>query len=95
MTDPRTFIVAETLRDGTAVSIRAIRPDDKRRVFEAFANLDRKSVFTRFFNKTSANLCGKAQYRVGYNEAGSFSGKRGIKAGCNRRPHLIEGGTND
>jgi GNAT superfamily N-acetyltransferase len=54
VTDPRNFIVAETLRDGTAVSIRAIRPDDKRRVFEAFANLDRKSVFTRFFNyKTS------------------------------------------
>ena len=50
MTDPRTFIVAEILGDGTAVSIRAIRPDDRRRVLEAFANLDRKSVFRRFFN---------------------------------------------
>jgi RimJ/RimL family protein N-acetyltransferase len=49
MTDTRNYEVAEKLKDGTVVTIRAIRPDDKDRFAEAFKNLERESVYTRFF----------------------------------------------
>ena len=49
MIDARSYRVAETLRNGMAVTIRAIRSDDKSRVTKAFAELDRESVYTRFF----------------------------------------------
>ena len=38
-----------TLRDGRPVTIRLMRPDDKQRLIDAFAKLDRQSVYTRFF----------------------------------------------
>ena len=47
--DPRNYIAADTLRDGTAITIRAIRPDDGGRVLTAFTNLDPASIYTRFF----------------------------------------------
>src|SRR5262245_54467059 len=47
--DPRNYIAAETLGDGTAITIRAIRPDDSGRVLTAFTNLDPASIYTRFF----------------------------------------------
>lgn len=50
MTGPRNFIVADTLKDGTLVTIRAIRRDDSGRILEAFTNLERESIFTRFFS---------------------------------------------
>lgn len=37
------------LRDGRTVTIRLMRPDDKQRLVDAFARLDRQSVYTRFF----------------------------------------------
>lgn len=43
----------ERLRDGTAVTIRAIRADDKARVLKAFRALERQSVYTRFFTAKS------------------------------------------
>jgi RimJ/RimL family protein N-acetyltransferase len=49
MTDTQDYEVADKLKDGTAVTIRAIRPDDKNRLALAFKNLERESVFTRFF----------------------------------------------
>jgi RimJ/RimL family protein N-acetyltransferase len=49
MTDTQNYEVADKLKDGTAVTIRAIRPDDKNRLAEAFRNLERESVYTRFF----------------------------------------------
>ncbi len=49
MIDPRHYLVVDTLRNGTAVTIRAIRPEDKTRLASAFKNLDRESVYTRFF----------------------------------------------
>ena len=49
MTDPRNYFVSDTLRDGTPVSIRAIRRDDSGRVLKAFAKLGRASIYTRFF----------------------------------------------
>jgi GNAT superfamily N-acetyltransferase len=48
--DPRTYTASEILKDGTAVTIRAIRRDDKTRVLEAFKSLDRESVYRRFFS---------------------------------------------
>ena len=50
MNNPRNYSVTDTLKDGTAVTIRAIRRDDSGRFLEAFTNLDRESVYTRFFS---------------------------------------------
>lgn len=49
MNDPRHYFVIDTLRNGTPITIRAIRPEDKARLVSAFKNLDRESVYTRFF----------------------------------------------
>ncbi len=49
MLDAQNYCVEEKLKDGTAVTIRAIRPDDKKRFSQAFKNLERESVYTRFF----------------------------------------------
>jgi RimJ/RimL family protein N-acetyltransferase len=53
MSDAQNYHVAEELKDGTAVTIRAIRPDDKDRIVEAFKNLEAESVYTRFFRHKS------------------------------------------
>ena len=50
MIDARNYLVQETLRNGQAVTIRAIRPDDKTRVAKAFKALDRESIYTRLFS---------------------------------------------
>ena len=44
MNDPRQYFVIDTLRNGTTVTIRAIRTEDKTRLAGAFKNLDRESV---------------------------------------------------
>lgn len=49
MADPRNYYARETLKDGTAVSIRAIRKDDKESLHNAFRALDREAVYQRFF----------------------------------------------
>jgi GNAT superfamily N-acetyltransferase len=43
------FEVMETLKNGLAVKVRAIRPGDKAGLAEAFGKLDASSVYTRFF----------------------------------------------
>jgi GNAT superfamily N-acetyltransferase len=43
------FRVQETLDDGTAVTIRAVRPDDKSRIVKAFLALEPHSIYARFF----------------------------------------------
>ncbi len=53
MIDAKNYRVDDKLKDGTAVTIRAVRPDDKDRIAEAFKNLDRESVYTRFFSYKS------------------------------------------
>jgi len=42
--------VETTLRDGTPVVIRVMRPDDRERLVAAFAKLDPSSIYTRFFS---------------------------------------------
>ena len=44
------YLVQETLDDGTAVTIRAVRPDDKARILEAFLALEPHSIYARFFH---------------------------------------------
>jgi RimJ/RimL family protein N-acetyltransferase len=48
--DARHFAVVETLRNGTSVTIRSVRPDDAQRIVKAFGELERGSVYTRFFS---------------------------------------------
>ena len=40
MIDAKNYRVDDKLKDGTAVTIRAVRPDDKDRIAEAFKNLE-------------------------------------------------------
>jgi RimJ/RimL family protein N-acetyltransferase len=47
--DLSNYCVHETLKDGTKVLVRAIRPDDGARVLEAFNELDRDTIYRRFF----------------------------------------------
>jgi RimJ/RimL family protein N-acetyltransferase len=49
MTDTQNYEITDKLKDGTVVSIRAIRPDDRDRILEAFKKLERESIYTRFF----------------------------------------------
>ena len=50
MTDPLDFTRAETLRNGLAVTIRAMRPDDREKVAAAIGKLDAESIYTRLFS---------------------------------------------
>ena len=50
MNDPRAFAVNETLRNGLAVTIRALRSDDRDRVAKAVRQLDRDSIYFRLFS---------------------------------------------
>ncbi len=46
--------LTERLRSGLEVTIRAVRPDDKERINEAFRNLEPETIYTRYFmHKTS------------------------------------------
>jgi RimJ/RimL family protein N-acetyltransferase len=49
-TDPHTYLEKEILDDGTEITIRAIRPEDRASVLEAFEGLDREAVYRRFFS---------------------------------------------
>ena len=48
--DLRVYTAGEVLKDGTAVTIRAIQRGDKSRLLEAFKTFDRESVYRRFFS---------------------------------------------
>jgi GNAT superfamily N-acetyltransferase len=48
--DPRDFVSSEKLRNGLAVTIRALRPDDRERMAAAVRGLDRESIYTRLFS---------------------------------------------
>lgn len=50
MQDAARYDTVETLKNGTAVRIRAIAADDKDRLLQAFHNLEAESVYTRFFH---------------------------------------------
>ena len=48
--DDHNFSTSAALRDGTPVTIRVMRPDDKERLVAAFGKLDSMSIYTRFFS---------------------------------------------
>ena len=50
MNHAREFSISDVLKDGTPVTIRAVRPDDRDRFLEAFRLLERDSIYTRFFS---------------------------------------------
>jgi GNAT superfamily N-acetyltransferase len=54
VTDARHWHADETLRDGSPITFRAVRPDDKERLAKAFAGLERESVYKRFFRYRDA-----------------------------------------
>jgi RimJ/RimL family protein N-acetyltransferase len=62
--DDRDFSVSAALRDGTPVTIRVMRPDDRERLVAAFGKLDAASVYTRFFSFRK-ELPEKALERIG------------------------------
>ena len=49
MNHARDYSVSEVLKDGTRVTIRAVRPGDRQRFLEAFRLLEKDSIYTRFF----------------------------------------------
>ena len=49
MLDPQSYAFKETLKDGTVVTVRAAHTDDGPRIRRAFENLDRDTVYKRFF----------------------------------------------
>ena len=50
MVDFSNYLARETLKDGTEVTVRAIRPDDGPAILEAFRALDAESIYRRFFS---------------------------------------------
>ena len=48
--DPRDYVATEILKGGLAVTIRALRPDDRERVARAVRGLDRQSIYFRLFS---------------------------------------------
>lgn len=48
--DARNYAASETLKDGSVVTLRAIRPGDAGAILQAFRGLDRESVYRRFFS---------------------------------------------
>ncbi len=49
MLDAAKYLVEETLKDSTKVTIRAIHPDDKDRLVKAFLALEPQTIRLRFF----------------------------------------------
>ncbi len=50
MIEAESFRVEETLKNGTPLTVRAIRPDDKEALREAFRGLERRTIYLRFFS---------------------------------------------
>lgn len=50
MVDFSNYIAHERLKDGTEVTVRAIRPEDGPVILEAFRELDAESIYRRFFS---------------------------------------------
>jgi GNAT superfamily N-acetyltransferase len=49
MINAENFKISDKLKNGTPVTIRAVRPDDKQKINEAFTNLEPDTIYTRYF----------------------------------------------
>jgi RimJ/RimL family protein N-acetyltransferase len=47
--DIKKYRAIERLKDGQTITVRAIRAGDKEKIARAFQNLERESIYTRFF----------------------------------------------
>ncbi len=54
MTSAPSHVASEVLKDGTAVTIRAIEKSDRESVLAVFGDLDPESIYTRFFTCKSS-----------------------------------------
>jgi RimJ/RimL family protein N-acetyltransferase len=54
MMDPKSYKATETLRNGQIVTVRAIRPEDKKIFIEEFPEVDQHSLYLRFFETKNA-----------------------------------------
>ena len=50
MNHARDYSASDVLKDGTRVTIRAVRPGDRNRFLAAFRLLEKDSIYTRFFS---------------------------------------------
>ena len=50
MTAPQELVWTGTLKNGTAATMRMLRPDDRKRIAAAIAKLDPESIYTRLFS---------------------------------------------
>jgi GNAT superfamily N-acetyltransferase len=50
MTNPADYLATETLRNGLAVTVRALHPDDREKIANAIRGLDRESIYMRLFS---------------------------------------------
>jgi GNAT superfamily N-acetyltransferase len=50
MASPADYHVSETLRNGLAVTVRALRADDREKIARAIRELDRESIYLRLFS---------------------------------------------
>jgi RimJ/RimL family protein N-acetyltransferase len=48
--DIKNYQAEERLKNGESVTIRAIRPEDKEKIVQAFQNLEQESIYTRLFS---------------------------------------------
>jgi GNAT superfamily N-acetyltransferase len=53
MLDKDSYVFNETLRDGTPITLRAARADDGPTIRRVFRNLNRDTIYTRFFGYRS------------------------------------------
>ena len=60
--DASDYAVPGTLRDGTPVTIRAIRPDDREALREGFSLLSERTVYHRFFQTKHHLTDGELRY---------------------------------
>jgi RimJ/RimL family protein N-acetyltransferase len=52
--EPNRYLVEDVLKNGTPVIIRAVRPDDRQRIEDAFGKLAPETVYLRFFGQKKA-----------------------------------------
>lgn len=52
--EPSRYLVEDVLKNGTPVTIRAVRPDDRQRIEDAFGELAPETVYLRFFGHKKA-----------------------------------------
>lgn len=54
MAEIKDFNISDRLKNGLPVTIRAVRPDDKEKINEAFRNLEPETIYTRYFRYKSS-----------------------------------------